>query len=169
MIAQGVNWPVKELGRTQQQTMVEEYLARVLRTLFHNPQRIIQLVACNVVEQVMLDLLRKDVCGKMSDAHITKFLDTCAAAVWLSRRLLTSILFIAPIETFVRGKKNTGVKEKTYSFASASKEPMDTVSTFINSIKSSQIRADCSDDEMPLTKGSKRHYKRFHRRQRSRE
>lgn len=40
----------------------------------------IQSVAFNVVEQVMLDLLRKDVIGEALEAHIVKFFNTVAAA-----------------------------------------------------------------------------------------
>lgn len=52
----------------------------ILRSSYHNAQNGICAVFYKVVEQIMLDLLRKDGIGETVNAHIAKVLDTNAAA-----------------------------------------------------------------------------------------
>lgn len=70
--------------------MVKEALDDVLRKMLHNTQRGVQSIIYNFVEQVVLDLLLKDVIGKSLNAHTLKSFDTDASAEGLRKRLLTS-------------------------------------------------------------------------------
>lgn len=75
VIALEVKHEVTELDRTELSTMIEEWLEEILWKSFHNVQSCIQSVIYNVVEQDMLNLLRKDVIKETIDAHIAKFFD----------------------------------------------------------------------------------------------
>lgn len=79
VIARELEYPVKELVKTELATMVEELLIKILGMSFHKAVRSIRSVVYNVFEQVMLDLLWKDIAGETIDAHITKIFNTDAA------------------------------------------------------------------------------------------
>lgn len=81
---------------------VKEALDDVLCKTLHNTQSGVRYAVYTVVEQVMLDLLRKDVIGGKSDTHSAKFFDMDQAIKRFSKRLGTSTSFIAPIATLVR-------------------------------------------------------------------
>lgn len=50
-------------------TLVEESLEDVLHTSYYNAQSVIRSFVFNAVEQVMLDIFRKDVIGETLKAH----------------------------------------------------------------------------------------------------
>lgn len=60
--------------------MVEESLDDNLRTSFQNAQSGIRSLVYNVVEQVVLDMQRKDAIGETVYIQIAKFFDSDAAA-----------------------------------------------------------------------------------------
>lgn len=77
--------------------MVKEALDGVLHKTFHNTQSGVRSVIYNIVEQVLLDLLHEDDTKETLDAHITNLFSTCEARAGLSKKLLTSTTFMAPI------------------------------------------------------------------------
>lgn len=89
---------------------------------FPNAQSGVQSVLYNFVEQVLLDLLRKEVIEETLDAHVTTFFDTDEAAKGLSKRLLASTFFMALIANFNRRKSNTAMQDKKCSTTIASKD-----------------------------------------------
>lgn len=79
----------------------------------------------------MWDLSGKDLIAKTLGAHIANVFDTIVAARGLSKNLVASSSFIGPIGTFIRLKATTTLDKKKYSFAKASKDPMDTAKSFV--------------------------------------
>lgn len=79
MIPQEVNSTVKELARTVLVIMVEESLENVLRTLLCNGQNHIWGDVYSVVEQVLVDLFRKEIIEETWDTHMVRYLDSYAA------------------------------------------------------------------------------------------
>lgn len=108
-------------------SMVEEALDDVQSRMYHRAQSGVLSVVFNVVEQVILDLLPKDVIGKLLEAHIAKSYDTDECAEGLLKRLLTSNYFMSPLATFVRCRMDTAMEEKKFSAAVASKELGDNI------------------------------------------
>lgn len=96
--------------------MIEKSRDDILRTSFYKAQSGIRTVVYKAAEQVMLDVLRKDVIGKKLDAHIAKFLDTNAAPKCLSKRLLASSSFMVLNATFARRKTDTEIKERKIQY-----------------------------------------------------
>lgn len=60
--------------------IVVELLDDILSIFSHSVQSGLRSFAYNAVEQVMLDLLHKDVNGKSLDAQAAKYFDTNSAA-----------------------------------------------------------------------------------------
>lgn len=56
-------------------TKCKEVLDDLLHKTLHSSQNGVRYVVYNVAEQVMLDVLHKDVMGETLDAYIAKFLD----------------------------------------------------------------------------------------------
>lgn len=111
--------------------MLAEEPDDILRKTFCNVQGGVRSVVYTV-EQLMLNLLQKSVIGISFDSHIAKFFHTYEAFPVLSKRLLASSSFMAPIATFARRKTDTAMNEKKISFADASEELIGTVQTFNN-------------------------------------
>lgn len=84
--------------------IAEESLDDILRTSHHNDHSGVCSVKKNIMEQVMLYLLREDVAEEITDAHIAKFFYINAASQRLSKKLVTSSSFIVPIASVVRHK-----------------------------------------------------------------
>lgn len=84
-------------------TLVKKLLDDILSMSIHNAHCIMQSVVFNIVEQVMVYLLRLKVIGETLDAQLAKFFDAFAAAerVSVSKRLLALSLFIAHFATFL--------------------------------------------------------------------
>lgn len=76
VIAREVKSALKDLVSTKLATIVEGLLDIILGKLSNSAQNGIRSVFYNVMEQFMLELLRKDVIEEMLDAHLGKFLDT---------------------------------------------------------------------------------------------
>lgn len=74
------------------------------------------------VEQILLDLLPKDVIGDTLEAHIAKFLDTDEFTDRVQKKLLTSSSFMASIATYVHRKTNTAIADRNIVFTKTSKE-----------------------------------------------
>lgn len=91
-----------ELVANELLTIIEDLLDDILRKSIHNAQVGITSVMYDIDEQVVVELLHKDVDGDTLDAHIAKFFDIDAAADWLSKNLLTSRLFMASMATFLK-------------------------------------------------------------------
>lgn len=77
------------------ETLAEEALDYVLLDTFHNLQRVIRSVLYTLVEQVMIDLLGKDVTGERLDARVMNIFDLYEAAEKLSGGLLISTFYSA--------------------------------------------------------------------------
>lgn len=75
--------------------LFEESCDDILRTSYQNAQSGTRYVVYNVVEQVVLDQLRKDIVGKTMDAYIAKYLDTYAAVSRISKKVLPLSSFMA--------------------------------------------------------------------------
>lgn len=101
--------------------MVEKALDEVLRKTFHNGQSGVGSVVYNVVEQIMLDLLFKDVIGECFDAHIAKAVDMDEAAEGFWSRLLSSSSLMAPIATFIRQKTDMGYRGEEMQYYCSAK------------------------------------------------
>lgn len=89
---------------TELLSMAEDSIDDIHKTSFHNAQSSIQSVVDNVVQYIVLDLLREYVIREMSDGHVSNFIDIYAVATGFSKRLLAFSSFMAPIATFVRVK-----------------------------------------------------------------
>lgn len=79
MIAREFRSAVKEMVTKELLSTVGESLNDFIGTSFYNTQSIIWSVIYNVVEQVVLDLLRKNVIAETIDLHIAKILDSDGA------------------------------------------------------------------------------------------
>lgn len=95
----------------------------------------------------MLVMLRKDVIEETLDAQIAKRFDTDAASKRLSKRLLTSSSFMAPITTFVRRKLNTTMEYMEFSVTFASTALVDTVEPFNDENESLSSRPESFNEE----------------------
>lgn len=142
--AREVKSTVKELVPKEMVTIVEKALDEALCKNLHSAQSDVQYVVNNIVEHVMLDLLRKDVIGKNFDAHIAKLFETNEPGEELLKRLLTSTSFITRTATFVRPNTNTAMKDKGYSPYVAPKAPGNTIPTFTT--KATRYRADLTPE-----------------------
>lgn len=100
MITQEVKSACQDMVMNELSTMLEGSLGDILRTPYHNVQSGIQSAVYKVVQQGMLDLLRKDVIGVQLDAHKVKFFEINAADKGVSKRLLASGSYMEPIATF---------------------------------------------------------------------
>lgn len=89
-IAQEVKSTVKKLVAIDMVTMGQEVLDQISRKTLQIVQTGVRSVVCKAVEQVMLDVLRKNVIRETLDAQTAKYFDTDAAAEWLSKRLFIS-------------------------------------------------------------------------------
>lgn len=148
-------------------TMVEEPLDDILRTLFLNVQSGIRSVVSSGIEQVMLDLLSKDVIGETLDAHIMENAEQDAVAEVLAKRLLAPGWFMALVATLARRETDSAMKEKNFSVAYPSTEPMDTAKMVDDISESPSIRSDSGSDIIPQEQLSKPHSKCRHSRQRN--
>lgn len=109
---------------------IQEGLDDVQHITFHNAQSRVGLVIYNVLQQEMLDLSRKQVIEEMLGVHTVKSSDTNEAAEGLSKSLLTSTSFIAPIATFVLLKTDLAMEGQKYIAAVGAVEPEDTIQMF---------------------------------------
>lgn len=91
--------------------MGEKALDDVIRKTILNPQSGVRSVVYNVVEKVVLDMLRELVIKETLGAHIAKYLEIAAAAGGLLKRLLTSSSLMAPTATLNRRKTDTAMKK----------------------------------------------------------
>lgn len=107
VIAGEVESAVKELVANEMAAMVQEALDEALHKTLHKAKSGVRSVVCNVVQQEMLDLLRKGVTGYTLNAHIAKYFDTGAAPKGMSKSLLTSRLFMVPITTVATREMDT--------------------------------------------------------------
>lgn len=98
---------VKQLVSEEITTLVEETWEDIIRTSYHDTQSVIGSVLYNVVVQVILDLLPKEVISETLEAYLVRFFDTYAAAYRLSKKLLASSSFMALIATFVPRKTDS--------------------------------------------------------------
>lgn len=78
------------------------------------------------------------------------------ASDWLSRKLLASSTFIEPVAKFLRLKKDTILKEKTFCTALMIKYVMNTIKTYIDVEGLQQARPDSRSDEQPVRMTPKR-------------
>lgn len=104
--------------------LIEELLDDILRLSHHNAQSEIRSAMYNVREQIMLDLLRKEIIGETLGGHVAKLLDTDAAINRLSKELLTSSLFVALIVTFVQLENGSAIADQNTVLATASKKKL---------------------------------------------
>lgn len=116
---------MKKLIIDELEKVLKELLDDIIRRVYHNAQCGIRSVVYNVVEQVMLDQLRKDVSRETLNAHTAKLLDINTDADRILMNLLTSSPFMSPMTTSVQRKTDTTVANKNTIFAKALKmEPM---------------------------------------------
>lgn len=81
VLTREAKYPIKKLSTAELASIVEESLEDTLRTLFFGTKSSVWYVLYDVIEQVMLDLVQKDVNSKTSQAHVKKGLDSDAAAM----------------------------------------------------------------------------------------
>lgn len=124
-----------------------------MRTCYRNSQSGIRSVVYDVDEQLMLDLLRKDVIGEKLDRHIAKFFDTEAATDGLSKKLMTSSSFMAPIATFVSRRPDSAIADMGTAAAKASKiEQFDAIEIYNDVIDSPPSRLESESEGPPRIK-----------------
>lgn len=109
--------------------MVKVALRDVLRQTLHKAQNGVRPVIENVVEQILLDLLREEVIEEASDVHIVKYFDM-KLPNGLSNTMVTSNLFMAPIAPFVRHKTDTAMQDRKQTTTRAPKRPEDNITAF---------------------------------------
>lgn len=93
---------ITQLVTQELAAVLKQSLDDILHQSYYNDQRGVRLVLYTIGQQVMLDLMRKEIIGEDLDAHISKFFNTDAAAGRLLKNLPTSNSFIAPVATVVR-------------------------------------------------------------------
>lgn len=81
----------------------------------------VQNIVYNVVEQLILNLLRKEVTGERLDAYNVKYFDMYAVAEGSLKTLLDSSSFMTAIATLVTRKEDTAMDTKKHSVAYALK------------------------------------------------
>lgn len=150
MITREVKYAVKQLVTTKLSTMVEESLDDIMRTSLRNAQTSILSVVYNVVEKVILELVRNNVIRETLGTQPVKFIETDAVSEGLLKMLLASSSFMEPIATFLRRQKDTAMEQRKYSTAFASKQLIATVPTFKDDSKSSPSRSDSGNDNCPV-------------------
>lgn len=130
---------------------------------YHKAQSGIRSVLYNVMEQEILDLLRKKVIGETLNAGIAKFFDTDAAPVRLSKKLLTSSSFMALITTFVRRKTDSAIADQKCRLAMASKkEAVPDLEAYDDIIETPPSRSDSGSEEPQHSRPSRRRSKNLH-------
>lgn len=103
---------VKQLVTEELKKLVEETPDNILCTFYHNAQGGLRSVSYNAVEQVLLDLLRKDIICEILAETIAKTFGAKAAVNRLLNELLTSYSFGVPIATFSRRKTDSIISYK---------------------------------------------------------
>lgn len=142
--------------------MVDKAVDEVLRKSFSRAQSGVRSVVYNVVGQVMLNLLCKNVIEETLDAHVTNNMITYEVAKGLSERLLTLCSFMVPIVTLVRRKPDLAKKIDKMSPTYASKELMSTVKQYNDESESSPRLRESERETSPRRKWSKRRLKLYH-------
>lgn len=89
--------------------------------------------------------------------------------IGLSKRLLTSSLFIAPIETFIKGKTNIAIKEKKCNTSFAPKEQIVALKRENDVNESHTSHSHSGNEEMPSRKSSKCRLRPPHRKAKDRK
>lgn len=74
-----------------------------------------------LVQQVVWDLLRKNVSRETLETHTAKFFDTDAEANKLVNNLITSHALLGPMATLVKRKTSAAIEEEKPEIALASK------------------------------------------------
>lgn len=98
-------------------------------------------VVYNIVQQVMLDLLRKEVICKTLNAHFAKFFNREAATYRPSRKILTLSSIMAPVVPFVRRSTDSAIADRGNVASKASKsEQVSTNEMYIDVMDSPQGR-----------------------------
>lgn len=123
-VGDGAKATVKQLATYAFATLVDESFDDMLCFSYHSAQSGFRSVVYIVLEQVLLDLLHKDVISDTMDALMTKCFDTCAAAKKLSKSLLKLSSFMAPLVTFVQRQISPINAEKNKVFARVSKKDL---------------------------------------------
>lgn len=103
------------------QMVANELVDDILCTIYHNSQSGIFSVVNNVLGQVKLDRLSKEVIGETPNAYIAKSFDMDAAADSLSKKRLSSSSYTGQIATFVQRKTDTAIAAMKPGFTKASK------------------------------------------------
>lgn len=91
---------LKELVTKEWMMLTEESLPHILRKSFYNARSGFRSDVKFLGEQVMMDLLRKDVTGKTLGSDIAEYLDNDAETDRRSKKFLTSSSFVVPAVTF---------------------------------------------------------------------
>lgn len=103
---------MKELVSNETAKMVERASDEVLRDTLRKAQNGFGAFVYNVVELVMMDLLRRDVIGDTLDAHVARFFEKDEAAEGLWKRMFTSTSFMGRIENFAGHRMDTATEDK---------------------------------------------------------
>lgn len=108
---------VTELVANRLSIMIKKFLEERLSASFKNAQSSIESVVYKVVEQVVLDLLRKEIMGETMDSHIAKLFDTDAACDRLWKSCWPQLVHGTYWEIDKGQKpKHSGTKEIQYCF-----------------------------------------------------
>lgn len=154
-------------------TVVEESLDEILKnrkTSFPIVQSAIQSVVYNFIEQVMLDLLLKDVIGDRLDPYKATFFDTETSGEGFSKRLLTLSSFMVPAycKRFTH-EPDTEMREMEYSTTCAPRELNYLVYKFPNDSERPPSRSNFRSYEELRGKLLKRPLSRWHSKQKIRK
>lgn len=125
-------------------TKMERSLSHILCKTVHNSQTGILSGRHTIVEQELLDLLRKDIIRETLKVHMAKLFGTNTAADRPSKWLLTSTMFLEPIATFLRRQTDTahGTINKKYNTLFWTRFTIDIVQMFIGLYESTPSRYD---------------------------
>lgn len=134
--------------------MAEEPLDEVLRTTLHNAQRGVRSAVYKVFKEVMLHLIREEIIEETLKAHIASYFDANAASTGLSKMLLVSCAFMAPIAKLAGRKTNNAIENEKYSVTHSSIQLMYTVEPYNDKNKSLQSRSKSGSEELPCRKSS---------------
>lgn len=99
-IGDKVKAPVNQLVAKEVVTLVEKWLDDILSPSYHNTQSGIRSLVYCVTDQVMLNLLQRDVVLENLNTHIEKCFATGAASHGISKKLFTTSSYMAPIATY---------------------------------------------------------------------
>lgn len=102
MVAKQVVRTTEQLGFKGIQLLVAELVDDILECANQKARVKARSIVYNVVEQILLDLLSRELMEEILANYIVKYFDTTDTAYRVGQKLLSTNSFMAPIATFIQ-------------------------------------------------------------------